>query len=443
MAQQYGLRASSNLADVANNTACVENLGLTIADFVAIAGIAATGVSSSDFAALIGLRAPLEGQINTLVPLATTLASGLSLKASRNGDSISGTITVSGTVFSDRAFVSTAGSGAVYGAASGSVFSPISGSTYSGGASYRSGPVRIGSLTTSSGAGNYIGITFPFQAHYEDYKVYQRISDSGDTLFSIRTKLPPPTVFSGCRLWLDAEKSSITTIGGNRVSQWAGVVAGFPSAVQTVSGSSPYYLVSGIVDSGVVKPGVNFLGNEFFTLGSIGGSFGNGATVVVMAQVEDSDYCIMTNNSSNAGRWRTTSGNGSWPLFSTVPIARFPAVMPSNGTVVFSVRASQAFGLELRSNGDRLDYLAPSGFVYQASGEYLLGTAPASAGRFGGKLFSVIGFDRVLADRELRTVEEYCMWRYNSIYDPDKAQVIQLEDGATLELETNLPVEFG
>ncbi len=436
MARRYGLRASSNLADVADNTRCVENLGLRIADFVTIAGISATGVSAADFTALEGLRASLEAQITGLAPIAAASLSGLTLKALRTGDNISGTLIVSGVVSGDQAFIRTTGSGAIYGAASGSFFSPISGNTFSGGGFYRSGPTRISGLNTGSGLGNYTGPTFPWQPHYEDYKVYQRISNSSDTLFAIRTKLPPPTVFSGCQLWLDAEKSSFSYFAANRISLWSTLISGGPSAAQTTSGNGPYYLVSGIIDSGIVKPGVNFTGTDFFSFGSIGGYFSDAATVVVMAQVEDADYCLLTNNSSNAGRWRTSSGNGAWPLFCTSIIDRFPATMPANGTFAFSVRASQSYGLELRSNGRRLDYLAPSGFVYQAGGEYLLATAPGGAGRFGGKVFAVMAFNRILPDKELRTVEEYCLWRYNSVYNPDTTQTLQLEDGSFLQLET-------
>ena len=444
MALIYGLRRSSNLADAANNEKCVQNLGLTIADFLTVAGAAATGVKASDFLALKGLRSTLEAQITGLAGQTATVASGVALKALSTGDTISGIITVNGIVSSDRAFIRTIGGPAIYSAASGSFFSPISGSSFSGGASYRSGPTRISGLTLPSGAGNYTGFTFPFQSHYENYKIYQRIGNNADAPYAIRTKLPPPTVFSGCGLWLDAEKSTTTIVGANRVSQWQSVIDGGYNAVQTVSGSSPFFLVSGIVDSGVVKPALAFSGSsEFMNLGPVANVFASGATLVIMAQIENGDYCLVSNSTSNQGRWRTTSGNGSWPLFCSSLIPRFPAAMPANGTVVFSIRASQAFGLEVRSNGNQIGYIAPSGFVYQGSGQYLLGTAASAGGRFAGKIMGLIGYSQPLANRELRTVEEYMMWRYNSVYDPDKAQVMQLEDGATLELENNLPVELG
>ncbi len=440
----YGLRRTSNFADVADNGKCVQNLGLTIANFVTVAGIAATGVGAGDFTALKGLRSPLEEQITALSSLASTTLSGAGLKALRTGDTIAGVLTVGGIINSDRAFIRTVGSGAIYSAASGSFFSPVSGSSFSGGASFRSGPVRISDLVLPSGAGNYTGITFPYQAHYENYKIYQRIGDSVNAPFAIRTKLPPPTVFSGCGLWLDAQKSTTTTISGTRIGQWQTVFSGGVSANQTTAANAPFYLASGILDSGVVRPAIAFSGvSEFMVFEPLAPLFASGATLVIMAQVEGGEYCLASNGTSNQGRWRTTSGNGSWPLFCSGLIPRFPAVMPANGTIVFSVRASQSYGLEVRGNGERIGYIAPSGFVYKGDGQYLLGTAPGGGGRFAGKITGVVGYGAPIADRELRTVEEYMMWRYNSVYDPDKAQVAQLEDGTTLELENNLPVELG
>ena len=472
MARVYGLRAASNFADVADNSQCLTNLGLTIADFLAIAGVAATGVTANDFRALIGLRSGLEAQITGLVGSSASLASGLATRASRYGDTISGITTVAGFVTNDRAFVSTVGSGRIYGAASGSFFSPFISNPptllgespsywirpaftgtiddlmvqqygFGAGASYRAGPTRISGLTVSSGLGNYSGNTFAYGLHYEPYKIHQQILNSGNVAYAIKTQLPPPTVFSGCCLWLDTEKSTLTT-SGSRVTTWGSVILNGPVGSQSTLANAPFYLPSGIVDSGVTKPTISFSGfSEFMTLGSIGGNFADGATVVVMAEIRGGDYCILSNSISSQGRWRTTSGNGSWPLFCSGTIPRFPAAMPANGTIAFSVRASQAFGLEIRSNGQRLDYIAPSGFTYSTNGEYLLGTAIGNAGRLNGALTTVVAFNRILPDRELRTVEEYAMWRYNSVYNPDKSQVIQLEDGATLELEDGNTVEAG
>jgi hypothetical protein len=473
MARIYGLRTSSNFADIADNAKAITNLGLRVADFVAIAGITATGVKSSDFRALTGLTADIGDQLASLETVASGLASGLANKASLYGGTI-GPVLISGILYTDRPIVSTISGGRLYGAASGSFLSPYLPSppllqgespsfwirpqalgnindlmtiqySFNGSAAYTSGPARFGQLTVTSGLGNYQGKTLPVVSGYENYKLYQQITNASGVTYAVRTQLPPPTAFSGCCIWLDSEKS-LFTISGGRVVQWSSALAGGPSASQSVPSIAPLYSVSGLVDSGITKPTVDFTGSEATSLGSIGGNFIDAATILVMTQVRNSDYCILGNTTSNQGRWRTVSGYGNWPLLSSGVIPRFPAAMPANGTILFSIRASQSYGIEVRGNSERIDYVAGSGFTYRADGEYLIGTAPGSAGRFSGRLMTIIGFNRILPDQELRTVEEYCLWRYNSVYNPEKSQLIQLEDdnlasGNTLELEDGSVLE--
>jgi hypothetical protein len=37
-------------------------------------------------------------------------------------------------------------------------------------------------------------------------------------------------------------------------------------------------------------------------------------------------------------------------------------------------------------------------------------------------------------------VEEYFAWRYDGVYDPDRTQFLQLEDFATIDLESGTPI---
>jgi hypothetical protein len=57
-----------------------------------------------------------------------------------------------------------------------------------------------------------------------------------------------------------------------------------------------------------------------------------------------------------------------------------------------------------------------------------------------GDIYSLALFNRVLTDKELRTVEEYFAWRYDGVYDPDGNQKLQLEDFATIDLEDGTPI---
>jgi hypothetical protein len=55
-----------------------------------------------------------------------------------------------------------------------------------------------------------------------------------------------------------------------------------------------------------------------------------------------------------------------------------------------------------------------------------------------GDFHSFAFFNRVLNDKELRTVEEYFAWRYDGVYDPDRVQALQLENFNPIELEDSV-----
>jgi hypothetical protein len=44
-------------------------------------------------------------------------------------------------------------------------------------------------------------------------------------------------------------------------------------------------------------------------------------------------------------------------------------------------------------------------------------------------------FNRILPAKELRSIEEYFAWRYDFVFDPDRTQSLELEDGNTLDTE--------
>ena len=99
------------------------------------------------------------------------------------------------------------------------------------------------------------------------------------------------------------------------------------------------------------------------------------------------------------------------------------------------MRISAAYGLEIRLNGTRLDYKA-TGFTFTGGDTFNIGATAGPAGYLNGDIHSIALFNRILTDKELRTIEECFAWRYDGIYDPDRtSQVLQLEDFATIELE--------
>jgi hypothetical protein len=111
--------------------------------------------------------------------------------------------------------------------------------------------------------------------------------------------------------------------------------------------------------------------------------------------------------------------------------------MPFNGTWVMSVRISASYGLEVRVNGTRVDYKS-TGFTFTGGDTFFIGANPGSAGFLNGDIHSIALYNRILTDKELRTVEECFAWRYDGVYDPDRIQALQLEDFASIELEDSV-----
>jgi hypothetical protein len=198
------------------------------------------------------------------------------------------------------------------------------------------------------------------------------------------------------------------------------------------------------------KPGIVFDGsNDFMSLGNLGALFPSAATVIIVAALGepnvrgDADYNLFSTLNNTAVRWRS----GALGAFTSTVQTGFPAVMPANGTYVLTVRASQALGLSVRTNS--LETATRSNAIttqvtYTAGDTYVLGAnANGSAGFLNGTIFSIALFDKVLTDKELRSLEEYFAWRFDFVADPDRTQDIELENGQPLESEVPANIILG
>ena len=154
MAQQYGLRASNNLSDALDNSACMENLGINANDLLLLEGTSASGVTEADYQAIIGLSDFLDAQIISASASSVSGLTAMSAKASNFGDSFQGAVAAD-IVNNDRPFTDAGNS--IYGPSSVSFFSPASGATFSNGAEYKLGTISP-DIATVSGV-NYIGAT--------------------------------------------------------------------------------------------------------------------------------------------------------------------------------------------------------------------------------------------------------------------------------------------
>jgi hypothetical protein len=414
MAQQYGFRASRNLSEALDNNACLDNLAIDRKDLCLLTGTSDAGVNSNDYQAIIGLTSNLESQLVTLSGVVVAQSSGVSSKVRKNGDTFTGSI-VADFVNNDRPYVTQ--SGAIIGPSTVSYFSPASGGAFSSGGEYKLGPVTASTITTSGF--NYTGTVAAWSNRFIQSDTVARVQEQPSwTVRNVPLFLPPPNVLDGCVLWIDTEFSDITLrdTGVLRVVEWKGV-DGSPGAAQTLEGSQPALSLNVLGGKpAIVFPG----GDEFLFLGDLGYLVPSGATMVIRATIRDTDYSIFNTLNNTANAWNDTgTGVGDLGAFTTTRQGAFPSGMVSSGTHTFSIRASQSYGLEVRRGGTRQDYKA-SGFTYTGGDTWVLGcsfnntTGSSGIGKFfNGDIFSMAVFNRVLNDKEVRTVEEYFTARFS------------------------------
>jgi hypothetical protein len=397
MSQQYGFRASNNLSEVENRNTCIDNLGLNRNDLPLLEGTGAAGVTETSYQSIIGLRSNLEAQIVALSAFSLSGFTALTTKATATGDTFTGSL-LTDRVNNDRPF--TPFNGSIIGPSTISYFSPASGGTFATGAQYKLGPITAGTVTVSGL--NYTGTLAEWNPRFERYKNFLRLQEQPS--WTVRYSplfLPPPTAIDNCQIWLDAEYSAFDLGASNDVIGWRSLVGGL-SASQSTEVSRPIYTTN--VMNG--KPAIRFDGsNDSLSLGNIGSFFPNAATMVCIVRVLDSSYNIFSTLNNSGAQWNGGAGTGALGVFTTALQSTFPTGMPVNGTWVMSVRISASYGLEVRISGVRASYKS-TGFTYTGGDTFLIGAAPGSQGFLNGDIHSLALYNRVLTDRELRTIEE-------------------------------------
>ena len=445
MTQQYGFRATSNLSEVLDRNTCLDNLAIDRRDLALLVGTSDSGVTKSDYQAIIGLTSNLEQQIIVLASGTTAILSSLLNKASRFGDTFTGSIFASG-INNDRPYYDSANT--IYGPSTASFFSPANAGGFVSGAQYKLGPV-FASTTVVSGL-TFNGTAPAWNNYFVRYKQYLRFTENAtSTIKQAPLYLAPPSSLSSNKLWLDAEFSSFVQGTSGQVEQWQDVL-GRGAATQSTVANRPTRTLN--LRNG--KPGVVFDGtNDFLSLGNLAALFPSAATVIIVAAIGepnvrgDADYNLFSTLNNTAVRWKAGGASGSLGAFTSTVQTGFPAVMPANGTYVFTVRASQSLGLSVRTNS--LETATRSNVfitqaTYAAGDTYVLGAnANGSAGFLNGTIFSMALFDTVLTDKELRSVEEYFAWRFDYVFDPDRTQAIELEDNQPLETEGGVTTLLG
>jgi hypothetical protein len=442
MTQQFGFRASRSLAEVEDRDECWDNLDIDRRDLALLVGTSAAGVTEGDYFNCKDLTTFLEPQISGLTVGASSGLTAMLGKISKNGDS--GIAYLSGaTVNNDRAYYDVNFN--IFSASTNSYFSPAASGNYSVGAQYLTGPVYVPTLTVSGV--NFKGETKSWSSYFVKSRQYFQFIDNAAAQRYAPLYLGPPSTLSSNVLWLDSEYSVITLEGAG-VKRWEDVL-GRGNAAQTESAYRPTVISSELNG----KNGVYFDGSDdFLSVGTIGGSIPSAATLVVVFSISnslsagDTNYSIVSSLANVSSAWR----GGSWGLFTSALIGGFPANMPVNGTFVATVRASSAYGLEMRVNGQRLSFIAPPSYSYSSAGNFVIGVSDSTSRSqaFQGSIHALALFDEVLSDTEVNSMEEYFRWRYGFIFDPDGAslsftQVLHTERNAIWLLEDNSEVEAG
>jgi len=440
MTKQFGFRASRSLAEVDDRDACWDNLSIDRRDLALLVGTSAAGVTEGDYFNCLNLTTFLEPQVSGLTVGASSGLTAMLGKISRNGDSGIGTIS-GNIVNNDRAYYDI--NFDIFSASINSYFSPINASGYTAGAQYLAGASYLSNVTLSGF--NFTGETKAWSDYFVEYRNYLRFTDSGGTPRHCPLYLGPPSSLSSNVLWLDSE-FSVITLDGVGVRRWDDVLQR-ANATQSESAYRPTVIA---LDAGD-KPGVHFDGsNDFLSIGTIGGTIPTAATLVVAFSLSntqsggDTVYSIVSSLANISSAWR----GGAWGLFVNSLIGGFPANMPVNGTCVVTVRASTAYGLEVRLNGVRLSYIAPPSYSYSSSGNFVIGVSDAvsRSQAFRGSIHSLALFNEVLSDVDTNSMEEYLRWRYGFIYDPDAdaltyTKLLHSERNAVWLLEDDSPVE--
>jgi hypothetical protein len=438
MAQQYGFRASRSLAEVEDRNACLDNLGIDRRDLALLVGTSDSGVTDNDYQAIIGLTSDLEAQIVVIDSGATVAYNSLDGVASKFGDTFIGTI--SGDIINnDRPYYDAGNT--IYGPSTQSFFSPVSGTTFSGGAEYKLGPVSPTTLTVSGL--DYVGDARDWNAYFVQYKNYLNVQEEPSwTTKKVPLYLPPPSEFDSNVAWLDSEFSSFVENGG--VEVWRDVL-GRSSATQAIAIDRPVLTANRLNG----KPGVVFDGsNDFLDMGNLSNFFPDAATLVIVATIGepnargDGDYNLFGTLNNTGNRWRDSSGNGDFGLFTNSVLTGFPGNMPANGTYVFTVKASNSFGIEIRANQTKIGSF--DSITYDAGSNYIIGAnVNGSSGLFNGTIYAIALFNEVLSDKETKTVEEYFGWRYDFSFDPDRSQDVELENETSLTDENGVTIVLG
>lgn len=212
-----------------------------------------------------------------------------------------------------------------------------------------------------------------------------------------------PTKFTGCALWLAADRG-VTTVDGN-VSTWADQSGNGRHASQPTSGYRPLYVASAQGGRPTLRfDGINPTGDHLIFNTPFAKSMA-GTIFFALTLGSKTGYCALMFRSDNSHNPYVRDGKA---CFFTSSLAAQGTVSIYNTCSILTFQYSSSEYINVRTNGSDL-VSKSSGLV---TGNWTSVSAGAYSQDYQGDISEIIIFNRALPDAERIRIEQYLSTKY-------------------------------
>ena len=233
--------------------------------------------------------------------------------------------------------------------------------------------------------------------------------------------LPPPPagVGSGLQVWLDAgavnSADPAQVDGSGNVQQWNDLSSNNKHASNATVADRPRYVASGLNGKPVLRFGQDNDDNgDRLYLGDLGASFPTGASVFVVATIDNDGRYNLFGNRNNDERWAANTWNESRPGSfragrsgsSTFTLGDWP----TTGSHVFSLE-SDSTQFEILINGSSIG-TDTANYNSGVGNNWTIGNRSTNGQQLRGDIAELILYNRVLSAEEANAVGYYLANKY-------------------------------
>ena len=233
--------------------------------------------------------------------------------------------------------------------------------------------------------------------------------------------LPPPPagVGSGLQVWLDAgavnSADPAQVDGSGNVQQWNDLSSNKKHASNATVADRPRYVASGLNGKPVLRFGQDNDDNgDRLYLGDLGASFPTGASVFVVATIDNDGRYNLFGNRNNDERWAANTWNESRPGSfragrsgsSTFTLGDWP----TTGSHVFSLE-SDSTQFEILINGSSIG-TDTANYNSGVGNNWTIGNRSTNGQQLRGDIAELILYNRVLSAEEANAVGYYLANKY-------------------------------